>query len=152
MTDYDTALWGLPNPDTHGEFYTDVPFKRFLAWIVDSLMILLITLGIVMMTLFIGFAIFPLIWLGVSLIYRIITVSRHSATPGMRLMAIELRTHRGARFDLTTTVLHNLLYTFMLATMLFQVVSIILMLTTARRQGLHDLLLGTAAINRASAS
>ena len=66
----------------------------------------------------------------------------------MRLMAIEFRDRTGRRFDLATAFLHTLGYTLTIATLLLQVLSIGLMLTSARRQGLSDLVLGTVAINR----
>ena len=34
---------GLPDPDLHAEFYADVPLKRLLAFIVDSILIVVIT-------------------------------------------------------------------------------------------------------------
>ena len=68
----------------------------------------------------------------------------------MRLMAIELRDHKGAQLDLLTAFLHTLGYTASLALFPAQFVSVILMLTTPRGQGLSDMLLGTAMINRAA--
>jgi uncharacterized RDD family membrane protein YckC len=143
--------WGLPDPDTHAEFYADVPTKRLLAWVVDSILILLLTLLAIPFTAFVGLFFFAFLWLAVSLVYRIATLGRSSATPGMRLMAIEMRTGRGERFDPLTATLHTVIYLAMLTTVVPQAVSILLMLTGSRAQGLHDLLLGTAAINRARA-
>ncbi|HSG55282.1 MAG TPA: RDD family protein, partial [Paracoccaceae bacterium] len=48
-------------------------------------------------------------------------------------------------------VAHTLGLSISFAMPLLQVVSIILMLTTARKQGLTDHLLGTVALNRAAA-
>ena len=102
MTDQSRTdrLWGLPHPDTHGEFYADVPTKRFLAWLVDSVLILLLTLLAIPLTAFTGLFFFPFLWLTVSAVYRIASLSRSSATPGMRLMAIEIRNGRVVRLDL----------------------------------------------------
>jgi hypothetical protein len=68
----------------------------------------------------------------------------------MRLAAIEMRTHRGERFDLATAAVHTVIYSVAFSLVQQQVISIVLMLTTARRQGLPDLALGTAALNRAA--
>lgn len=144
----DTALWGLPDPDTQAGFYADVPAKRFFAWLLDSMVIFALSVLMIPLTFFAGLFVFPLLWFTVGLVYRIVTVTRRSATPGMRLMGIELRNSRGESFDLVTASLHTILYSVMLATLVLQVISIVLMLTGPRAQGLHDMLLGTAAINR----
>lgn len=152
MTDHTRTdrLWGLPHPDTHGEFYADVPTKRFLAWLVDSVLILLLTLLAIPLTAFTGLFFFPFLWLTVSAVYRIASLSRSSATPGMRLMAIEIRNGRGERLDPLTASLHTLIYLAMISTVLPQMLSVLAMLIGERKQGLHDLLLGTAALNRAA--
>jgi uncharacterized RDD family membrane protein YckC len=139
---------GLPDPDLQPEFYADTTLKRFLAWVVDTILITLICIVAIPLTAFVGLFFFAGLFLIVNLIYRIVTITRHSATPGMRLMAIEFRDRTGARFDLTTASLHTLLYMGMASVVILQVISIILMLAGSRGQGLHDHLLGTAAINR----
>lgn len=145
---YPDPLWGLPDPDRDAAFYADVPLKRLVAWVLDSAMILLLCLVALPLTAFTALFFFPILWLAVGLGYRILTLSRHSATLGMRMMGIELRTHRGERFGAAEAMLHTLLYTVSVASVVPQIVSIGAMLATARGQGLPDLLLGTAAINR----
>lgn len=142
------ALWGLPDPDTQAEFYADVPTKRAIAWVIDTLLILAIVVLLSLVTVGIGFFFFGFLMLAVSFIYRVVTLANSSATPGMRMTAIEFRNHRGERFDLTTAVLHTLGFSVSIAMVLPQIASIILMLTTPRGQGLSDMLLGTAAVNR----
>jgi uncharacterized RDD family membrane protein YckC len=138
----------LPDPDHQAEFYADVPIKRALAWVVDSILIAIITMVVVPFTLFLSLFFLPLLYLTISFLYRTISLARNSATPGMRLMAIEFRDRTGARFDLGTAFLHTLGYTLTISTLLPQVLSMGLMLTTARGQGLTDLVLGTVAINK----
>ena len=138
----------LPDPDRQAEFYADVPIKRALAWVVDSILIAIITMVVVPFTLFLSLFFLPLLYLTISFLYRTISLARHSATPGMRLMAIEFRDRTGARFDLGTAFLHTLGYTLTISTLLPQLLSMGLMLTTARGQGLTDLVLGTVAINK----
>jgi len=65
-------------------------------------------------------------------------------------MAVELRTAQGTRLDLSAAFLHTLGYAVSMAVFPLQLVSIVLMLTSARGQGLIDLGLGCAAINRAA--
>jgi uncharacterized RDD family membrane protein YckC len=138
----------LPDPDYQAEFYADVPLKRGLAWVVDMILIAILTVVIVPFTAFTALFFLPLLFLIVSFSYRVISLARRSATPGMRLMAIEFRDRAGRRFDLPTAFLHTLGYTLTIATLLPQLLSIALMLTGARGQGLSDLVLGTVAINR----
>ncbi|WP_212524664.1 RDD family protein [Actibacterium sp. MT2.3-13A] len=141
----------LPDPDYHAEFYADVPLKRLIAWLVDTLLIVLLTVLVLPFTAFTGLFYFPFLAMMVGFVYRVLSVAGASATPGMRLMAIELRNARGERLDLPQAALHTLLFTVFFSMMLPQVASLALMLTGPRAQGLHDLMLGTAAINRPAA-
>ncbi len=138
----------LPDPIAQPEFYSGVPTKRFLAWLVDSALILMFSVLALVLTLGIGFFFLPALMLVTGLIYRIATLSRGSATWGMALMAIELRRHDGSRLDTLTAALHTLGYSASMAFVIPQVISVILMLTGGRAQGLSDLVLGTAAVNR----
>ena len=138
----------LPDPDHQAEFYADVPVKRALAWIFDTILIAILTALVVPFTLFTALFFLPVLYLAISFVYRVVALARKSATPGMRLMAIEFRDRTGARFDLGTAFLHTLGYTLTVSTLLPQILSAVLMLTTARGQGLTDMVLGTVAINR----
>ncbi|MEP2781339.1 MAG: RDD family protein [Pseudoruegeria sp.] len=143
-------LWGLPNPDTHSEFYKDVAIKRLFAWLIDMVFIGLISAVVVVLTAFTGLFFLPFLVLCVSLIYRTVAIARHSATPGMRLVSLEFRTHRGEKFDTSLALIHTIAYTVSVSMVLPQVISIILMLSSSRRQGLTDMFLGTAAVNKAA--
>jgi len=145
-------LWGLPDPDTQPQFYADVPTKRFIAWIFDSILIALLTALIVPFTAFTALFFLPVLYLTVGFFYRAMALARHSATPGMRLMAIEFRSRDGRRFDPVTAMIHTFGYTVSVSMMLPQVVSVLLMMITPRAQGLTDHLLGTAAMNRTAGS
>ncbi len=145
-------LWGLPDPDLHGEFYADVPAKRLVAFVIDTIVILVLSVLVLPFTAFTGLFFFPFLAMVVGFTYRVVTIAAKSATPGMRLMALELRGGTGQRLDTTQAVMHTLLFSIFISTLVLQAVSIILMLTRARGQGLHDMILGTAAINRAAGS
>ena len=148
MSDMIQSYPGLPDPDRHAEFYADIPVKRAIAWAVDALVVFLLTLLILPFTAFTGLFFYPFLWLVVSFVYRVMTISGGSATYGMRLMSVQLRTWRGERLNFGEAFMHTLLYSLCLSFFFPQLVSIGLMLTTARAQGLPDLALGTAAINR----
>jgi len=149
MSDYS---WHIPDPLSQPDFYADVPAKRLIAWVADTVLVALICLLILPFTAFTGILFFPALMLVVGFAYRVVTLARGSATWGMRLTAIEFRTLSGARFDLTLAFLHTLGFTVSCAFFPLQVVSIVLMLTTARGQGLSDHLLGTVALNRRAAA
>ena len=148
MTTTQDALWGLPDPETQPEFYDHVAMKRAFAWMIDAGLIFALTLLIALLTCGIGFFVFVPLWLVMDFLYRMISVSNRSATPGMRLMAIELRTGRGERFDVPTAFFHVTGYYITMMTVILQVLSIAMLFSTARRQGLTDMFLGTSAINR----
>ncbi|WP_299842871.1 RDD family protein [uncultured Roseovarius sp.] len=149
MTD---TTWHIPDPLSQPDFYADVPTKRLIAWVVDTVVITGVCLLILPFTAFTGLFFFPFLFLCVSFIYRVITIAGNSATWGMRLTAIEFRTGQGRRFDLSMAFLHTLGYSISWALFIFQIASIVLMLTTARGQGLSDHMLGTVAINRRARS
>ena len=143
-------MFHLPDPETQAHFYENVPAKRLLAWIVDAVLIFLVCLAVLPFTAFTGVFFFPFLMLVVGFAYRVVTLAAGSATWGMRLFAIEFRTAQGERFDLGTAFLHTLGYSVSIAIPILQVISIVLMLTTARGQGLTDHVLGTVAMNRRS--
>lgn len=145
------AHWGLPDPEIKPEFYADVATKRFLAWIVDTILIALLCLIIIPFTAFTAIFFLPLLYLLVGFVYRTLSLANRSATPGMRLMAVEIRSHDGRKLDLPMAALHTLGYTVSVSMVLPQIVSMVLMLTSARGQGLTDMILCTAALNRAAA-
>ena len=150
MTYSPLPLSGLPDPDLQAEFYADVPLKRFVAWIVDTAFVALLTAVAVPLTLGVGLFMLPLLFVLIGFSYRFITITSRSATLGMRLVSIELRAGDGHPFDATLAGLHTAGYYVSTAIFPLQLISIVLMLTGARKQGLTDLILGTAAVNRAA--
>lgn len=146
------ALPGLPDPVRDAQFYDGVPTRRFAAWLIDLVVILIAGVPVAIVfgvaTIGIGFALFPFIVATVGFLYRAATIAGGSATWGMRVMGIELRRHDGSRFDATTAVLHTMIYTLALWTVFLQLLSCLTILFSAHRQGLNDIILRTTAINR----
>ncbi len=145
MTQY---TWHLPDPETQAEFYQDVDTKRLVAFGIDTVVTLVITLFVVLLSGFLGFLVFPMLWIGVNFIYRYLQISAKSATWGMRIMAIELRDSSGHLLDGQTAALHTAGFCLSLSVPFIQVISIIMMANDARGQGLCDQFLGTVMINR----
>ena len=143
-----TPTSGLPDPDYEAEFYADVPAKRLMAWVIDVLLISLLVGLATMLGFFLPLLFLPFLFFCVSFLYRWTTIASGSATPGMRIMAIELRNIHGRKLDGGQAFLHTAGYAFSVLTVPLQLVSIVMMLSTARGQGLTDTVLGTTAINR----
>jgi uncharacterized RDD family membrane protein YckC len=145
MTD-DTT--GLPDPDTDPQFYINVAPKRLLAWGIDLVLTVGITVAITLASFGLLLVLAVPVFFLTNLIYRIWSIAAHSATPGMRFMAIELRGHTGARLDTGEAVLHTLGYLVVTSFVIPQLIGIAMMATGPRGKGLHDLLIGSTAINR----
>ncbi|MFT6674062.1 MAG: putative RDD family membrane protein YckC [Sulfitobacter sp.] len=137
-----------PDPDVDPQFYDGIPAKRLFAWLVDMVLIFVICLVIVPFTAFTGLFFFPLLLLVTGFIYRVITLANGSATWGMRLMSMEIRDQNDQPLDLGGAFMHTLGYSVSLAFAPLQLISIVLICTTARCQGLTDLVLGTVPLNR----
>ena len=149
---FDTPLFGLPDPERDQQFYDGVPLRRFVAWCVDVLIVLLVAVPLAtvfgLVTLGVGFAIFPLIVAGVGFLYRTWTLAGGSATWGMRFTGIEFRRGNGERFDFMTAFLHTAIYAVCIGTFVLQALSCLTILGTRHRQSIADIILGTTAINR----
>lgn len=141
-------MTALPDPDYQAEFYSAVAPKRLVAWVIDSILIVCLSLVVVLLTAFIGLFIWPLLYLVIGFLYRAVTIANGSATLGMRFVGIELRDLSGRRLEAGQAVLHTAGYSISLAIPVLQIVSVIMMLTTSRGQGLSDALLGTVMLNR----
>jgi len=127
-----------------------VPFKRGMAWIVDTILTLILTAIIVPFTAFTALFFLPVLFGVVNLLYRWVSLTAGSATPGMRLAAIELRRADGRQLDGGTAFVHTLGYAISAAFVLPQLLSIAMMLLSPRGQGLTDTVLGTVAINKSA--
>lgn len=148
MAAFETPYSALPDPATAPAFYEGVTAKRALAWVVDTIVIAIIAAVVASLPLFLLWLVFPLVFLGVSLVYRIGSIQAISATPGMALFNIELRNHEGHKLNGKEAALHTIVFLIASAAFLPQLASAILMLTNGRGQGLHDMLAGIVAINK----
>lgn len=139
---------GLPDPDNDAQFYAGVPAKRLVAFIIDVVLVWGIAILVSLLTLGVGFLILGFLIAVIDLIYRTMTMGSQSATLGMRLMGIELRTFNGDRFNTGHAFIHTLLFYAMLAFVVVQLVSVIMMGGSRYGRGLHDFIVGSTMINR----
>lgn len=138
----------LPDPYDNPRLYEGVPLKRLLAWIIDTVLVVLICVLILPLTAFTGVFFFPFLVMVISFGYRVILLANGSATLGMRFLSIEMRDGQDQPFDFRLALLHTLGFTFCFSIFLVQVVSIIFMASSERGQGLSDMVLNTTALNR----
>jgi uncharacterized RDD family membrane protein YckC len=141
-------MTGLPDREYQAEFYDAVAPKRLVAWFVDSILIVGLSLLAVLLTAFVGLLVWPLLYLVIGFVYRTVTLANGSATLGMRFCGLELRDLSGRRLDAGQATWHTVLYTVCLSVPILQLISIIMMVTTPKGQGLGDSVLGTVMINR----
>ena len=146
----------LANPMIEAELYQGVLTRRFLAFLVD---VVIISLPVVLATVFI--AVFGVVTLGLgwalfwlispaSAIWAIVYYGAslggpHSATPGMRLLGIQMRTLNGARGYFLLGAAHAVLY--WLSVSFLTPFVVLVGVFNRRRRLLHDFVLGTVVVN-----
>ncbi|MEL6912991.1 MAG: RDD family protein [Pseudomonadota bacterium] len=138
----------LPDPHRQAGFYAGVPFKRLVAFLIDTLVVFAAATLVALLSLGLFFFVFVFVITVVGFFYRVGTLASGSATWGMRLVGIELRRQDGGTFSTGDAVLHTLGFYVSMAVAPLQLLSIILMLVTERGQGISDLFFGTVALNR----
>lgn len=141
------------DPERQPELFADVRRRRLFAYLIDLVLIGFLVLigwaviGILgIVTLGLGWLFFGISAPATALIYIALTLGgARSATPGMRMMGLEMRLWYGARPYMLLAVMHTVLfYTFnTLLTPLIVAVS----LFNERKRLLHDIVLGTVVIN-----
>jgi len=148
MTYQHADFVGLPDPELDSQFYENVPTRRLVAWVFDSIITFALTMLASIFTLGLGFFIFGLVWLVVGFIYRTVTIGSSSATWGMNMMGIEFRDRQGQKFSSGLSLIHTAIFTAASGTFIVQIISAGLILMTRYGQSLPDMILGSTAINR----
>jgi uncharacterized RDD family membrane protein YckC len=143
-----TFASALPDPARAGQFYDGVALKRGIAWVIDVALIAVLSALAVPFTAFTALFFFPFLMLVLGFFYRWATLTAGSATWGMALMGIEIRAHDGGTLTGATAFWHTAGYSVSVAMAPLQLISAILMVALGRGQGLTDMVLGTAAVNR----
>jgi uncharacterized RDD family membrane protein YckC len=140
--------YAYPDPATQSHFYADVPLKRVFAWGIDTVITAFLVALVVPFTGFLALFFLGGLYIAINFLYRWIGLARHSATFGMRVMGLEFRDLRGLHMTGGLALVHTLFYALSVAFVIPQIVSILMMGTSARGQGLSDVVLGTVLINR----
>jgi len=146
---------GVPDPEHDGQFYTGVPLRRVVAFLIDSVIIMCVWLLAVfvgflltVLTMGAGTPIAFLLFIGSGFFYRWMMLRSRSATVGMMVTGIEVRDHDGDRMTDATAALHTAGF---YVTMLFpplMLVGWILLATSPYKRAMHDSFIGAVVINR----
>ncbi|MEO0343096.1 MAG: RDD family protein [Pseudomonadota bacterium] len=139
---------GLPDPVQNKNFYEGVAPRRFMAWVLDSLIILVLSLIAMVLSFFTLIFVAPFLVFFISAGYRWLLMRENSATLGMRWMHIEIRNGAGERLGDKQALFHSALFSALFFIPILPIIGMILMATNRFGQGLHDLPFGTTAILR----
>ena len=151
------------DPVTQPELFEGVLARRVVAFLIDFLIIsvpvvflamFIFVIGLV--TLGLGFLFYALLWpaavLWALLYYGITLGGPHSATIGMRVMDLEMRTWYGAPAYSVLGAVHAIV--FWITVSVLTPLVLLVPFFNLRRRCLHDMIVGTVTINnevRASA-
>jgi len=141
------------DPQTQPELFSGVIGKRILAFIIDAVVITVLWLLGSVVIFILGLLSFGLIWLlwGVALVFLVLGYEAltlggpYSATFGMRIMGIEMRTWYGERPGVLQAAAHSLLFYFSVTLTSFLI--LLVPLFNSRKRCVHDFLCGTMFIN-----
>jgi uncharacterized RDD family membrane protein YckC len=141
------------DPAAHPELFDGVLSKRIVAIIIDAILIValmipaaLVVLVLGVVTLGLGWLLFGPLFALVALGYVAFTLGGPaSATIGMRMAGLEMRTWSGAPMFALLAVIHALAFWFSIG--LLTPLILLVGLFTPRHQLLHDLLIGTVVVN-----
>jgi uncharacterized RDD family membrane protein YckC len=144
------------DPDLEPELFRGVLTRRVFAFLIDLVVLSVpVILGYVfiavfgLLTLGLGWVLFWLAW-PASVIWAIVYYGAslggpHSATVGMRVMDLELRTFYGAPGYFVLGAMHAVL--FWVSVSFLSPLVVLVGLFNGRRRLLHDIVLGTVVIN-----
>lgn len=147
-----TGHGGLPHPVHDARFYDGVPLRRLIAFAIDAAAATalgaVVALVFGLLTFGLGFAAWLPTAAATAFLYRALSIGRWSATPGMLATGIELRRADGSRFGRAEAVVHTAAFMIAFFFVLPQIASVVLMATGPLGRGLHDMAIGSTAINR----
>ncbi|WP_319495948.1 RDD family protein [uncultured Cohaesibacter sp.] len=137
------------DPGLHPALFDGVLSRRVLAFLIDAFVILILMVIASMAIAVIGVITFGLGWLLyaillplVALPYIALSLGGYSAaTPGMKMMGLEMRLWYGAKPYAMLAIMHSLLFWF--GNTILTPLIILVGLFTRRKQLLHDMILGT---------
>lgn len=129
--------------------YEGVRTRRVMAFVIDYVLVALISFAVGILVFFLGIITLGLGWMlfavlfpAVALVYIWNTLGGpHQATPGMRVMNIRLERLDGQPIDGLTAIVHSVL--FWAGNVILTPLILLATLVLDRKRTVHDLLLGT---------
>lgn len=141
------------DPVTEPQLFDGVLSKRIVAFFIDAIMIVLLLIPAALVVFVVGFLTFGIAWLLIPALFAIVALGYvaftlggpRTATLGMRMVGLEMRTWSGAPVFPLLAIMHALIFWFSVG--ILTPLVLLVGLFTYRRQLLHDLLLGVVALN-----
>ncbi len=152
-TETPSAMQSVYDPHAQPDLFDGILSKRIVAFLVDAVIIValmipaaLIVLILGVITLGLAWFLFPVLFAIVALGYVALTLGGPaSATLGMRLTGVQMRTWSGQKMFPLLAGMHALIFWFSVG--LLTPLILLVGLFTERKQMLHDLILGVMALN-----
>jgi uncharacterized RDD family membrane protein YckC len=144
------------DPQRDPELFDEILSKRIVAFVIDAVLIVALMIPAALIVGIFGFVTLGIGWLLFSPLFAIVALGyialtlggRNSATVGMQIAGVEMRTWSGQRMFPLLAILHALI--FWVSISVLTPFILLVGLFTNRRQLLHDLLLGVVALNAAA--
>lgn len=144
----------LPDPASAPELFEGVLTRRVIAFLIDSAIMVVMTVAVSLVGIVLGFLTFGVAWIVlpflivfVLLAYYAMTLGSHGrATIGMGMMDLVLTPTRGAPLDGWKILIHPLI--FWITVWIAWPFSLLIALLTPRRELVHDLVTGTLMLRR----
>ena len=141
------------DPVAQPELFEGLRWRRTMAFVVDVAMVgtlfmiaafAVFFLGL--LTLGLGWMLYFILWQAIALLYTAFTLGGpSSATPGMRMMGIEMRLWYGAKVYPLLAAAHVI--AFWLSVSFLTPFVLVVSLLNERKRLLHDIVLGTVVVN-----
>jgi uncharacterized RDD family membrane protein YckC len=148
-----STSWASLDPEAAPELYDGVLAKRIVAFVVDAIIIVLMMIPAALVVFVVGVVTLGLGWFLYSALFAIVALGYvaltlggpNSATVGMRMAGLEMRTWNGAPVFSLLAIFHALIFWFSVG--LLTPLILLVGFFTVRKQLLHDLILGTVVVN-----
>ncbi|MCV6547492.1 MAG: RDD family protein [Cohaesibacter sp.] len=142
------------DPATRPALFDGVLSRRAIAFLFDVVMITALVAAASVFVAILGVLTFGLGWLLYGILAPLVAISytaltlggSQAATPGMRLMGLEMRLWYGAKPYLLLAIMHSLLFWFI--HVVFTPFMLLVALFSKRGQLLHDMILGSVIVDR----
>ena len=144
----------LPDPETAPQLFEGILTRRVFAFLIDLVLLGVVSTIILIVGVVAGFLTFGLGWLAVPIVvplailgYYVATLgSPMRATVGMQAMDIVLTPARGQPLDGWSILIHPIV--FWITVWLAWPISLVVALLTPRRETVQDLIAGTLMVRR----